>query len=59
MIIIMMVYLKWLDKYERVFYIVFLILWITGLAGKIISPIIGAISSGLINIIGMMFGINI
>lgn len=49
---------QWLDKYERVFYIVFLVLWISGLAGKIISPIIELISTGLINIIGMMFGIH-
>lgn len=49
---------QWLDKYERIFYIVFLILWITGLAGKIISPIIGAIGAGLINVIGMLFGIH-
>ena len=49
---------QWLDKYERIFYIIFLGLWITGIAGKIISPIIGAISTGLINIIGIMFGIH-
>lgn len=49
---------QWLDKYERIFYIVFLVLWISGLAGKIISPIIEAIATGLINIIGMMFGIH-
>ncbi len=50
---------QWLDKYERIFYIVFLVLWISGLAGKIISPIIGAIGAGLINVIGMMFGMHI
>lgn len=47
----------WLDRNERIFYIIFLILWITGLAGTIISPIISFISSGLINIIGMLFGL--
>ncbi len=49
---------QWLDKYERIFYIVFLVLWISGLAGKIISPIIELIGAGLINVIGMMFGIH-
>lgn len=49
---------QWLDRYERIFYIVFLVLWISGLAGKIISPIIELISTGLINVIGMMFGIH-
>lgn len=46
-----------LDKYERIFYIVFLVLWISGLAGQIISPIISFISSGLMKLIGMLFGI--
>lgn len=49
----------WLDKYERVFYIIFLVLWISGLAGQIISPIIGFIASGLMRLIGMLFGITI
>lgn len=48
---------QWLDKYERIFYMVFLVLWITGIAGKIISPIIEAIGAGLIKVIGMLFGI--
>lgn len=47
---------EWLDRYERVFYIIFLVLWITGVAGKIISPIIELISTGLIRLVGMLFG---
>ena len=47
---------EWLDRYERVFYIIFLVLWITGLAGQIISPIIEFISTGLIRLVGMLFG---
>lgn len=46
----------WLDKYERVFYIIFLVLWITGIAGQLISPIISWIASGLINLVGLLFG---
>lgn len=49
---------QWLDKYERVFYIIFLVLWITGLAGEIISPAIVGISNGLLKLIGMPFGIT-
>lgn len=45
----------WLDTYQQYFYIAFLILWITGLAGKLISPIIGWITTGLFNLIGMLF----
>lgn len=48
---------EWLDRYEKYFYIAFLILWITGLAGQIISPIIEFISTGLIRLVGMLFGI--
>lgn len=47
----------WLDKNERIFYIVFLVLWITGLAGTIISPIIEFIANGLIRVVGMIFGV--
>lgn len=47
---------EWLDRYERIFYMIFLILWITGFAGKIISPIIELISTGLIRLVGMLFG---
>ena len=47
---------EWLDRYEKYFYIAFLILWITGLAGQIISPIIEFISTGLIRLVGMLFG---
>lgn len=48
---------QWLDKYEYIFYIIFLVLWISGLASEIISPIIGFISDGLMSLIGMLFGI--
>ena len=50
---------QWLDRYEYIFYIVFLVLWISGLAGEIISPIIGFIAEGLMNLVKMIFGIYI
>ncbi len=49
---------QWLDDHERIFYIAFLILWISGLASDIISPIIGLISEGLMRIIGLLFGMH-
>ena len=49
---------QWLDKYEYIFYIIFLVLWISGLASEIISPIIGFIANGLMSLVGMMFGIH-
>ncbi len=45
----------WLNKYERLFYIAFLMLWISGLAGTIISPIIRWISTGLMKLVGILF----
>jgi len=48
---------EWLDRYQNYFYIAFLILWITGLAGQLISPIISWITTGLFNIVGMIFGL--
>lgn len=49
----------WLDRYQNIFYIAFLILWITGIAGYIISPIISFIADGLFKLIGLLFGISI
>lgn len=48
---------EWLDRYQNYFYIAFLILWVTGLAGQLISPIISFITTGLFNIAGMIFGL--
>lgn len=50
---------EWLDRYEQYFYIAFLILWVTGLAGNIISPIISWITDGLFKLMGLLFGIII
>ncbi len=47
----------WLDTYQQYFYIAFLVLWVTGLAGRMISPIIAWITTGLFKLIGMLFGI--
>lgn len=49
----------WIDKYEHIFYIIFLILWITGLAGVIISPIIDVIQIGIFKLAAMLFGMSI
>ena len=37
----------WLDRNGQTLYIIFLILWITGLLGTIASPVINAVESGL------------
>lgn len=48
---------EWLDRYQHIFYIIFLVLWFTGLAGYIISPIINLIQAGIFKVVGLLFGI--
>ena len=45
----------WFENNERFFYIVFIVLWITGIAGTIISPVISLVSRGLINLGSFIF----
>ncbi len=47
----------WIDRNEKWFYIIFLLIWITGLAGTIISPIIDAITNGILWLVGNIFRI--
>lgn len=48
---------QWIYENQRIFYIVFLVLWVTGLAGMIISPIISAIYSGITWCASAIFGL--
>ena len=43
-------------EHAQIFYIVFLVLWITGLAGVIVSPVIEAIADGVFWVISKIFG---
>lgn len=47
----------WFRNNEHIFYIVFILLWVTGFAGTIISPVISAVYSGIVNVAGTIFGI--
>ncbi len=47
---------QWFRNNEQIFYIIFVIIWITGIAGIIISPAISGITSGIMRIIQMIFG---
>lgn len=40
---------RWILEHSQIFYYIFLAIWITGLAGVIISPIINVLYSGLMN----------
>ena len=46
---------QWLEQYSQIFYIIFLVLWISGLAGTIISPLINLVYNGIINFVGLFF----
>ncbi len=48
---------QWFYEKERIFYIVFLIAWITGLAGIVINPVLNFIYTGLLHIVLAIFGI--
>ena len=48
---------QWFRNNEQIFYIIFVVIWITGIAGSIISPAINAVFSGIMNITGAIFGI--
>ena len=50
---------SWFEANERIFYIIFIVLWITGIAGNIISPIINLIFNGIIKLGGLIFGITL
>ena len=38
---------EWFANHEQIFYIIFVVLWVTGIAGGIISPLINGAYSGL------------
>ncbi len=48
---------QWFRNNEQIFYIVFVIIWITGIASIIISPAITGITSGIMTLTQMIFGI--
>ena len=48
---------EWFERNSQIFYIIFMFLWITGIMGSIISPIISAVYNGITDIIASLFGI--
>ena len=42
---------QWFRNNEYIFYIIFVVIWITGIAGWIISPAIEAITNGIMNLV--------
>lgn len=50
---------SWFEKNEMIFYIVFVVIWVTGIAGIIISPAIQGVARGLLSVVGKIFGVDL
>ena len=48
---------NWFLNNEKIFYIIFVLIWITGLAGTIITPAISGVTNGIVNLAELIFGI--
>ncbi len=48
--------IEWLDRNSNTLQLIFMILWITGFLGYIVSPVVGILSNALFNIVGAVFG---
>lgn len=48
---------QWFQNNENIFYLIFIALWVTGLAGTIISPIINGVGAGILKLCTMIFGL--
>lgn len=45
----------WFENHEDIFYIVFVVLWITGIAGDIILPVIRIVDNLIMQLVGIFF----
>ena len=46
------------EKYYNIFYAVFIVIWVTGIAGMIISPLISATCEGIMGLALKIFGVS-
>ena len=46
---------QWFRSNEQIFYIIFVAIWITGIAGMLISPAISGVTSGIMNLAKAIF----
>ena len=49
---------SWFMDHEQIFYIVFLVIWITGIAGRLISPIISQMADWILGFAMSIFGLQ-
>ena len=50
---------NWFQNYYNIFYIAFIVIWVTGIAGMIVSPLISATYTGIFKLVAMMFGVTL
>ena len=48
---------SWFENNAQIFYIVFIVLWVTNLISYIISPVINIVSTGIYSMVSALFGI--
>lgn len=48
---------RWFEENEKIFYIIFIVLWITGIAERIVFPIRTALYTGIVELVARIFGI--
>lgn len=48
---------QWFYEKEHLFYIIFLVIWITGITQYIIGPVVSFIYNGMLNFVLMLFNI--
>lgn len=47
----------WFEEKENIFYIVFIVIWITGIAGSLVAPIISILGNNIMKLIGIIFNL--
>lgn len=48
---------RWFEEHTQLFYIIFIIIWLTPIASNIISPIINGIFNGIFRVVSQIFSI--
>ena len=48
----------WFIDNQQIFYFIFLIIWITGIAGRLISPLIDSMTTGVLGLAMRIFGLQ-
>lgn len=47
---------SWFINNEQIFYILFVVLWVTGIAGDVISPVISWVATGIFSLGNLIIG---